>query len=470
MRSHVLYTPLLVSSLAWAQAPDILFTLTRPQQTISAAGLALQNVQPNEVVRLLPNCGSHRSEKWATRTMHHAHAGDEDGDDNYWNGNLFDQIDALLSDTYGLGPTNPRNMFFSPSVAMGTTVSGGPGLRPGDVGRIRKLSGVDGQVEYFIRAEQIELSLGLPPGAALVNVDAIAFQPNIGVMFSLEDDISIPTPLGSLLHRDGAVFLIPPGALTLSGSGTIAAVMPHSALVAYTEADMDSLVANATVTNRINRCLNRIIDTDALEIDLTLPIAFTIPSMFGPVAVPHVLFAGQSMTGGAILDSMFGGQIRGHCAGPLGNHCAIGATKGGQLGLQSGFLGIPSSVNALMTAQVCTFVTETPTPQVPIGTPSQIDWQSPPGMFQMMLLSFAPSGVGAVPVSAASMWGGNCYPDYYLGGGGPHVLSSWFATGTYGTYTVPPISFPGDLLFQVLTFTGTGAGIELSTPTIIEIF
>ncbi|MEC7584912.1 MAG: hypothetical protein VYE77_11390 [Planctomycetota bacterium] len=469
MRYSGLYAPLLLSSLACAQA-DIMFTMTQNVETIKDTPL-LKQVKPNEVIRLLNHPGPDRSEKWAPRPMFHANAGDEDGDDNYWEPTMLSQIDALLSDSFGTGPTNPRDMFFSPSVPMGTNVSGGPGLRPGDVGRIRKLSGLDGQVEYFITAEQIALALGLPPGAALVNVDAISFQPNVGVMFSLEDDFTIPTPIGSHFYQDGDVFLIPPGALTLSGSGTIATVMPHSAVVAYSEADMDALVANANVTNRFNRCLNRIIDTDALEIDLMLPIAFTVPTMFGPVAVPHVLFAGESMTGGAILDSNLGGQIRSYGGSLLGNPCGSGATLGRQLGLQNAFfIGIRSSVNALMTGQVCTFVTETPTPQLPRSTPTHIDWHSPvSGMsLQMMLVSFVPSGPGAVPVSAPSLWGGACYPDLYLGGGGPHVLGSAFGPGEYGTWPLPPIPFAADLLFQMLTL--TGSSVELSTPTIIEVF
>ncbi|MEC7584910.1 MAG: hypothetical protein VYE77_11380 [Planctomycetota bacterium] len=467
MRFSRLCAPLLLSSLALAQA-DLLFTTTMPQLTIDGTG-ALRRVHPNEIVRLLPTI-PHRSEKWATRATLHANAGDENGDGDYWNPSIGGKIDALLSPTWGGGPTNPRDTFFSPSVAIGPAVSGAPGLRPGDVGRFRKLSGLDGQVEYFITAEQIQLSLGIGAAPAFVNVDAIAYEPNIGVMFSLEDDTFASLTSGPPLIQDGDVVLIPPGALTLSSSGTIAAVHPASAVIAYSEAQMDALVANATVSNRLGTCVTTIIDTDALEIDLGLPIAFTVPSMFGTLPVPQVLFAGQSLTGGAILDSQFGGQMAAHAAGPLGMHCFIGPTTGRQLGLLPHHFGILSSVNALMTAQVCTFVTETPTPQVPVGSAPKIEWHSPPGMFQMMLMSFVPSGPGAVPVSAASPWSGNCYPDYYLGGGGPHVLSSWFATGTNGTYTAPPIPFPGDLRFQVLTFTGSGSGIELSTPTIIEVF
>ncbi|MEC7584911.1 MAG: hypothetical protein VYE77_11385 [Planctomycetota bacterium] len=468
MRYSGLYAPLLLSSLAWAQS-DILFTMTKKVETIKGS-FFLQQVEPNEIIRLRWHPGPDKSEKWAPRPMFHAQAGDEDGDDNYWNPALFGQIDALLSPTWGGGPTNPRDTFFSPSVPMGTSVSLGQGLRPGDVGRIRKLSGLDGKVEYFITAEQIQLSLGIGPAPAFVNVDAIAYEPNIGVMFSLEDDTPTGLPTGPGLVQDGDVLLIPPGALSLSSSGTISAVVPGSAVLAYSEADMDALVANATVSNNVGMCVDKIRDTDALDIDLMLPPASVVPSLFGLLPVPHVMFAGESLKGGAILDSQFGGQIRGHRGGPLGNHCAIGATMGRHLGLQHGFFGVDCSVNALVTAQVCTFVTETPTPQVAVSTAPQIHWHSPvSGMsLQMMLVSFVPSGPGAVPVTAASPWGGDCYPDLYLGGGGPHVLGSAFGSGEYGTWPLPAIPFAADLLFQMLTL--GGSGVELSTPTIIEVF
>ena len=472
MRPSGLYAPLLLSSLAWAQAPDILFTTTRPEQTLSGSGgTILHATHPNEVLRLLPGPGPATAEKWAPRTMFHVHAGDDDADDRYWQPGMFQQIDALLSDTFGTGPTNQRKLFFSPAVPMATAVSGGPGLRPGDVGRIRKLGGLDGQVEHFITAEQIQLALGLPPVPAFVNVDAFAAQPNLGVMFSIETDTPVMLAMGPPTVLDGDVMLIPPAALAYSGTGTIAAVLPGSAVVAYREAQLDNAVTNAVVTDRDGICLNTIIDADALEIDLMLPIAFTVPSMFGPVAVPHVIFAGESLTGGGVLDTFMGGRIRPHPSGQLGNNCGVGPTFGSQVGLlppSAGSPGIASSVNSLATAQVCTFVTETPTPQVPMGTPTQVDYQSP-GTPSIMLLSFAPGGPGAVPLSATPGFPGNCYPNYYPGtGAGPFSLGWSFAGPGFGSWAIPPIPFPGDLLFQMVTFTSTG--LELSTPTIIEVF
>ena len=117
----------------------------------------------------------------------------------------------------------------------------------------------------------------------------------------------------------------------------------------------------------------------AADIDMTLFSTMTVPSCGGPVPVPHIVFSGRSLTGGAILDTFAGGRIRPSPCAPLGTNCGFGPTLGDQIGLQpaSTTLGIASSVNALAWANVCTFTSESATPQIPIGASATIDFQSP---------------------------------------------------------------------------------------------
>ena len=303
MRSYNSLAALLVSSLALAQAPEFLFTVTKPEQTLSGSGgTVLAFCQPNEILYKsgLP-CG--QAVKWAPLTMFQGQAGDEDFDDNYWNPSLFGSIDALTVGLSHAGAINQREIYFSPATTMGNAISGAPGLRPGDVGRIRKIGGLDGQVETFLSAEQVQIALGLPPVPTFVNVDAVTCQHNFGVLFSLEDDGNALLCTGPALIQEGDVLMIPPSALVWSTNGTVAAVMPGGAVVAYTEAQMDAFVLNSQVGDRDGICLDQIIDTDAIEIDLLLPPLGAVASCTGMIPVPQLIFAGEALTGGAVLDT-----------------------------------------------------------------------------------------------------------------------------------------------------------------------
>jgi hypothetical protein len=179
-----------VAAAAAAQAPDMLVTYSLPEQTLSGSGgTVLRFLRPNEICHLEWSngpCASPSAEKWAPRTCFHTMAGDEDGDGRYWNATIFGTIDAVcvpVATSPIANGVNARTAFFSPSVAMGINISGAPGLRPGDVGRIvRDAGGFEGQVEYFMRQEQFNQALGLPLTSA-IDVDAIAFQPGLGVYF-----------------------------------------------------------------------------------------------------------------------------------------------------------------------------------------------------------------------------------------------------------------------------------------------
>ena len=259
---------------AIAQGPDFLVTYSQPETTLSGSGgTVLRLLKPNEIAHLdwsTGPCSSLSAEKWSPRTCFHTMAGDENGDGTYWNPALFGSIDALCQKmplSPIAGAANPRDVFWSPSAAMGNNISGGPSLRAGDVGRIvRDAFGNDGQVEYFMRREQFNQVLGLPLGTA-IDVDAIAWSLNYGVFFSLDTDIVCNTACGPMLVQDGAIIAISNGALTYTPDMRIAGVLPNSAIVVRTEAQVDAMVANALVTNRVGACLFNAVDLESLVFD-----------------------------------------------------------------------------------------------------------------------------------------------------------------------------------------------------------
>lgn len=457
------------ASLLPAQGGDLLFTTSQTERTLSlSGGTVLQDLHPNEIVGLQVFPCPSRAEKWSPRSCFHTMAGDEDGDGDYWEPGLLGAIDALMTTPSAVGMAglaNQRTIWYSPSVALGTAVSGGPGLRPGDIGRIVRTTAGDGRVEHFIRREQINQALGLPLTTA-IDVDAAAFGPNFGLFLSLDGDHVVSPCGGPVLLRDGDVFCLPIGNITWSTSGTVAGVIPNSAVVVFTEAQMDMFVANAGVTNRFGTCVTQVIDTESLEIDWQNPGGTAIPGCFGtPVFVPNFLFTAESLTGGAVLTTAFGGQIHNSGCMPLGRSCGSGPTLGDQIGLlpPSSSVGVPSYVNALASTRLFTYTAETKVPQIPVWTSAQVDFNTP-GLNTWVFLTFAPTGPGAVPPSTPFVWGLLGFPDYYLV---PNFMTT--IPGGFATYTSPAIPWPCKLIFQGVTIT-FGGTIEASTPTLVEVY
>ncbi len=449
------------------QAQEFLYTTSQPEQTLSGSGgTVLRFVRPNEIVHLPVQPCPSRAEKWAPRTMFHTQAGDEDNDGIWWEPGMLGQIDALMIPWASTTAPNQRTIYYSPSAALGTTVSGAPGLRPGDVGRIVRVGTADGQVQHFIREEQIKQALGLPV-TAVIDVDAIASQPNFGVFFSLDTDIVCNLcSTGPTLVRDGDLLMIPGPDLSWTTFGTVGAVLPGRALVVHTEAQMDAMVTNARVTNRFGACQTQILDLEGLELAGT-GTAGTVPGCGGPRPYPHFLFSGESLTGGAILSTMAGGMIHNTGCMPYGTNCTFGPTLGNQIGLRppSATLGIPSFVNALCASRAIVFSSEAQVPQIPVFTPAAIDFASP-GANTWVFLTFGPTAPGSVAPSLPFTWGNLCYPDYYA----PPAFMGVIGTASgFGTYTSPPVPWPTKLIFQGITITPWST-IEASTPTTLEVF
>ncbi|MFT4513913.1 MAG: hypothetical protein ACI89X_002588 [Planctomycetota bacterium] len=157
-----------LSSSAFAHFPSYLTTYSQVENTApGSGGTVLGTLRPNEVAHVdfsVP-CALMSAEKWTPRTCSHVMAGDVNADGVYFQGNIFGSIDALVSTSTWTAPVphdNQRTLYMSPSVAMGTNISAPGALRPGDVGRIVRLP-TDGQIEYFLTQEQVNLALGLAP-------------------------------------------------------------------------------------------------------------------------------------------------------------------------------------------------------------------------------------------------------------------------------------------------------------------
>jgi hypothetical protein len=351
---------------------------------------------------------------------------------------------------------------------MGTSVSGGPGLRPGDVGRIVRNGSGDGRVEYFLRAEDLQIALGMPPAPVVVNLDAIAFSPNYGIFFSLETDTPVNTLCGVTLVRDGDIMLIPPSAITYNTNMTVASVLPGRALRVYTEAQMDAFVANANVTDRTGACVTTIGDTNDIEIDWNGGLAFLLPNCLGPaLPIPHLMFTGDNLTGCSVLTTVAGGSIYNAPCGPLGTSCGFGPTLGNQLGLRppSAAAGVPSYLTGLCTTRVQRFVTEAVNHVIPFGSPVQLDIASPSPL-TWVFMTFAPTGIGAVAPSTTFFPLGGCFPDYYAPPNFMGVVPT--ATG-FGSYTSPNVPWPCKLIWMGVTF-NTAGNIILSTPTTTDVY
>jgi hypothetical protein len=457
----------LSTTLVHAQGFDFLYTTSQNELTMSGSGgTVLRDVHPNDIMGMQAFPCPHVAEKWSPRQAMITMAGDEDGDNSYWEPGIMGSIDALITTpTAGTALVNPRTVWYSPSVALGTTVSGGPGLRPGDIGRIVRTGAGDGRVQYFIRQEMINQALGLPI-TTNIDVDAAAFGNNQGLFLSLDTDIVCSPCGGPTLLRDGDVFCIPPGAYTMGSAGTITGVIPNSAVIVYTEAQMDAFVTSAGVTNNVGACVNAAVDVESLDIDFSTPSTLVIPGCTGTVVfVPTLLFTTETLTGGAILTTAFGGQIYNSTCGPLGTNCGFGPTLGLQIGLRppTAALGIPSYVNALASSRLFTYTAEAKVAQIPAFTAAQIDFNTP-GFATWVFMTFAPTGPGAVAPSTPFTWGFLGFPDYYMV---PNYMNT--IPGGFATYTSPAIPFVCDLVFQGVTITSAGT-IEASTPTMVEVY
>lgn len=453
---------------ASAQSQSLLMTFSQAQQSLSTSGgTVLGNLLPNEIhhVDYFGPCSAVSAEKWMPRTAEHVMAGDENGDGQFYRTNLFGQIDGLLAmpdPLTGLPTSNQRDIFWSPTAPMQLAISALP-FRPGDVGRLN----AGGQVQHFMSQEQFNMSLGLPPGYG-IDIDAIAFQPNFGVYFSVDVNVAATTACGPMLVRDGDVLCIPTSQLMFNTDMTIFSVVPNSAVVVYNEATMNAFTAAAQVTDRFGACLTAVGDVESLEIDLAGPVNTIVPCPGWTLTVPNLLYSSENGTGASVLETAGGGAIRNSTCGPMGTSCGFGPTLGFQVGIQpfSGNIGAPSYVNALADTRTCRFVLE---PQqhvmtVPLGAPlgfNNIDYYCPFPIGLSFIQLTSPPVPFSVPAFPFSL---NCFPDLYT-----TSLIPWQPIGpgfgSFPSVAIPP-AWSGKVLYQAVGF---GGSWELSTPAVVDV-
>ena len=475
MTSHrlTLFASLVFAASTLAQSPNLLVSFSQPEQTASGSGgTALQYLRRNEMAFInFGTCTALSAEKWLPRTCSHVMAGDENGDGNYWNPGIFANIDAVLTHRHSMGTgtdENQRTVFWSIAAPMGGVVSAQP-FRPGDVARLVSNGFVHGQVQSFMSQEQFNLALGRNPGAPL-DVDAIAWQPNLGIWFSIDNTRNANTVCGPVVIQDGDVLCIPPGAISYTSDGRVAAVTPGSVVVVHNEAQMDAFTANANVADNVGGCVAVAGDVEGLEIDLFAPVAMMVTCTGATVVIPGLLFTTETGTGASILTTNGGGQIQPTPCGLAGQVCGAGPTTGGQVGLMIPVAGagVASHVTGLGFAYACTHTLESDMPVMAVsatGAPagfSNIHYNSPFAV-NVVLIELVP---GFVPPAVVGLpFSPTCFPDLYAPGINTYVI----LPGGFGVFPMPaiPVGFVGKVLFQSV---GLGAGVfEFSTPTVIDV-
>ena len=454
----------LFAAMAPAAAQGFFFSTTQTEHTLSlSGGTPLQDLHSNEVAHVdFGSCLTYSAEKWGARSCYQTMAGDENGDGMFWNPALFGDIDALVHLYLPGQVPSPRTVFWSPSVAMGTTRSGAPGLRPGDTGRILQLGGQYGQVHYFLSAEQVQSVLGIPITPIVVDVDAITADQSLGIFFSLDQDLVVNTTCGTTFVRDGDVLMIPPTAITWSPDGRAVLVTPGCALVVYTEAQMDAFVWNANVSDANGNCVSVVQDLEALDIHVTgrrTPMTFCS----GTFTIPSFFFSGELLTGAGVLTTENGGQAGNNGCGPLARTCGFGPTLGDQMGLRppTPAAGISSYINALDTVFFTKLFLIEPAQPVVIAPAPVVLHVNTPHAFTLMAVEVVPPTVAPHGPLPPFLF----FNDLYILGSPPWT-TFWFNPGII-TITTPVVPSAARLVFQAGTI--FGSSIDLSAPATVEV-
>jgi hypothetical protein len=475
MTSHKLsiFASIALAGSSLAQSPNLLVSFSQMERTASGSGgTILQQLHRNEMAFInFGACTTLSAEKWMPRTCAHVMAGDENADGNYWNPGIFGDIDAVLTHRHSMGlgvDENQRTVFWSVAAPMGGAVSAQP-FRPGDVSRLVSNGFVHGQVQHFMSQEQFNIALGRNPGAPL-DVDAIAWQPNYGIWFSIDNSRNANPACGPTIIQDGDVLCIPPSAITYTSDGRVAAVMPNSVEIVHNEAQMDAFTGNANVADNLGGCVPTAIDVEGLEIDLFGPMATMVTCTGMTIGVPTLLFTTESGIGASILTTNAGGQIHPTPCGLAGQSCGLGPTTGSQvgLGIPVAGTGVASHITGLGFAYACTHTLEADMPIMSVsgtGAPAgfaNIHYNSP-FIFNVVLIELVPAFVP--PAIVGLPFSPTCFPDLYA----PSAYSYALVPGGFGTIPMPalPVGFVGKVLFQSI---GLGTGVfEFSTPTVVDV-
>lgn len=454
-----------LASTAWipaqsSKARSLLFTTLNREFTRSVAPpLSLERIIPEDVMMVTPRGGTaYTSEKFAPHKAWITLLGDEDNDARYWESVLAHKIDAVHTRRYAsnTGP-DMRDTYISPAIAIDGCVSASGGIKPGDVARVAP----GGQVKYFLKEGQVRSAFGIPVPVP-INVDAVTFDGK-RVFLSFERDQKVLIKINNTLTwtyvRDGAIVMIP----TAGFGEPVLGVAPNSGVIVAREVEVDKMVDNSLVRDRLGSHPTAIRDLDGLAMS---PKGGYFKTMTG--AWPNMFFCGETLTGGGVLSTHYFGSWFGMVASlngmPLAN--TVGSTTGVQVGLRPYANTAPYSLNGLRIAHpICHFVLDTLYPVLfgGSGTLSVDIGGADPGMAWVLI--GVPPALPPCAAAASIPFANSCFPDLYPFFIGVPVpinaqgYGSWNLAVTYST--------GGALLFQGLTYS-SNSGFKLSTPMTIE--
>lgn len=487
-----LLTTLACTAALVAQQPScLLFSTTGHEQTLSGSnGTSLCQLGDRAIGFVTPTANAYSAEKFGPALAFQTLAGDENADGSTYAADLMGAIDAITVLPYQWHPefgaqprTRPVNLlecYVSPSIDVGTAVSGAPGLRRGDCGVITRIGALNGQVRYFVRAEQLIDALGMfdpqtqqPLAPQDIDLDAITVSCDRDIFVSFDKDHSVRLRIGGglsnfVLH-DGGVACIPAAAWTPNARGEVAGVLPNRGVIVFSEARVDAMVTAAVIADVAGGCPNAIEDTEGLAID-PLGGGFNLQWGNQVLPMPNLLLSGEKLSGAGVISSRAGGVIANVNGQALGRACGAGPTDGGQMGLRvSGNVEHLGGLETL-AREPAWFAIDSATP-TGLGGVITVDV----GTNLPVAMVFLGYGLAALPVSPSmsfAPWSptAQCFPELYLAILGhapvPVALAAGGPTTRFGTFTAnAPVIAPG-ILFQAVT--ATAGGLELSTPVTIQ--
>jgi hypothetical protein len=487
-----LLTHLSLTAALAAQQSTLLFTPKLDEETRSGSnGTVLRNLANNAIGFVTPSAALAASaEKFAPSLAFQTLAGDEDADGDVHSPGLFGTIDAIAVLPYDwdaeLGarprqrPVTMLDCYVSPSTDVGTNVSGAPGLRRGDCGRIVRTPAGNGQVTWFIRAEQLISAFGMFDPATMmpltpndIDLDAITVAGNRDIFVSFDGNHSmrlfINGALANFAVADGAVVAIPAAAWVPNARGEVANVLANRGVIVMQEPQANALVVNAALTDNAGACVPAMVDTEGLAID---PVGGVFNSQWGnqQVTWPHLLLTGELMSGAGVITTRNAGQIAQVNGGALARACGTGPTNGVQLGIAPSGSVSPLIALESLRQEPCWFVLGSPTPHG-LGGPVEVHI----GTNLPTAFAFLGLGLGVLPVSpsiaAPAFLNNGCFPELY-----PAILpnpliaialAAGMGNARFGALSVgaSPVVAPG-ILFQAVTM--AGGALHLSSPVTLH--
>ena len=436
----------------------------------------LSHLAPNGVGMVTPVSGSpSKGFKFAPLVAWNTVVGDEDGDGDYFDSNLFDKIDALQ---IKVGPPtrmkDMRKLYFSVSGEIGDSVSGVM-VRPADIVRVMP----DGLNELFITADLICQAFGMNCSyASVLNVDALTFKPPEagdpgGIYLSFEESRDISIGAGSYLVEDGAILCIPGSAITWAADQTVAAVTAGGGQIVLMEVDAflstNIVVDNSGVADFLGNHPTTIGDLDGLEID---PAGGKFHSEWG--MYHHLMFCGETLTGGGVVST------EPNPAGAIGSIARVNGallaspapqpTTGSRVGLAGASVGSLNGL-ALGSSNLVHYVTDTDYPESPSPNVQILVGSEFSGL-HYLAAAYIPAGSSAT-VAPSTIYSNPGFPDFF---GTIYPVTtvtipagSYWSSLIYPVADLPPWLGPGTTLIIQAAWQDSLGSYILSTPMTITL-